>query len=64
MPDGHEDQSWEAGEALLGVVPQRRGEGLCEERKGEMGSHESCWLLNPQPHLEVGSIMPTLQSSK
>lgn len=47
MPDGHEDQTWEAGEALLGVVPPKRGKGPCEERKSEMGSHDSCWLLNP-----------------
>lgn len=47
VPDGHVDKSREAEEALLGAVPHRGGEGPGEERKGEMGSHESCWLFDP-----------------
>lgn len=46
--DGHADKSREAEEALLRRLRRlRRGEGPGEERKGEMGSHESCWLLDP-----------------
>lgn len=34
-----EDDCWEAGEALLGMVRQRRSEGLSQGRKGETRNH-------------------------
>lgn len=48
---GHEDESWEAGEVLLGVAQQKRGESLGQGRKGKMGSQEPCWLSDVLSHL-------------
>lgn len=54
-----EDDCWEAGEALLGMVRQRRSEGLSQGRKGKTGNHTpaGCQMF-PQAPWEVGSIMP------
>lgn len=67
VPDRQEDKSWEA---LLGVAQQRRGKGLGREGrvKWEAVSLADCRVFYrnwfPEPHLEVGSLMPISQSSK
>lgn len=56
-----EEDCWEAGEARLGMVRQRRGEGLSQGRKGETRNQipGGCQMF-PQATLEVGRRMPIL----